>query len=67
MVHAANKAKAAKVASGILETDEELTARAAQGSNTNWLHEHDVAKAFEETLTRDGQMVGNSDNVSAKL
>jgi salicylate hydroxylase len=50
VVHAANKAKAAKFALGERETDEELRARATKGSNTSWLHEHDVVKAFEETL-----------------
>jgi len=47
-VHAANKAKAAKF--GTQETDEELRARAAKGSNTIWLHGHDVVKAFDEAL-----------------
>lgn len=49
VVHASNKAKAAKITTGILETDEELRTRAARGTNTTWLHEHDVVKAFEET------------------
>jgi len=48
VVHAANKAKAARF--GTQERDEELRARAAKGSNTIWLHEHDVVKAFDETL-----------------
>ena len=47
-MHAANKAKAARF--GTQETDEELRARAAKGSNTIWLHEHDVVKAFGEAL-----------------
>ena len=64
-VHAANKAKAAKV--GIPEGDEELRARAAKGSDTNWLHEHDVAKAFEETRTRIERQLESPDDISAKL
>lgn len=51
LVLAANKAKAARILSGILETDEELRARARKGSNTTWLHEHDVVKAFEQALS----------------
>jgi salicylate hydroxylase len=47
-VHAANNAKAARF--GTRETDEELRARAAKGSSTVWLHEHDVVKAFNEAL-----------------
>ncbi|TVY92462.1 Salicylate hydroxylase [Lachnellula willkommii] len=64
-VHTANNAKAAKA--GILEGDEELRARAAKGSDTNWLHEHDVEKAFEETKTRNEGRLQDADNVSAKL
>lgn len=64
-VHAANNAKAAKV--GIPEGDEELRARAAKGSDTNWLHEHDVEKAFEETKTRIEGRLLDADDVSAKL
>ena len=67
MVHTANKAKAAQVASGILETDEQLRARAAKGSNTTWLHEHDVVKAFEETLERHSPILEDLESVSAKL
>ena len=51
LVLAANKAKAARILSGIPETDEELRARAGKGSNTTWLHEHDVVKAFEQTVS----------------
>lgn len=51
LVLAANKAKAARILSGIPETDEELRARAGKGSNTAWLHEHDVVSAFEQTLS----------------
>ena len=50
MVLAGNEAKLDKVREGILEMDEELRARAARGSNTSWLHEHDVMKSFEEAL-----------------
>ncbi|RDW73566.1 hypothetical protein BP6252_07473 [Coleophoma cylindrospora] len=68
IVHAANKAKADTFASGTLESDEELRARAAKGSNTNWLHEHDVVKAFEETLRCASQATADSsDRVLAKL
>lgn len=47
-VQAANAAKAAKLEQ--LETDQELRDRAAKGSESAWLHEHDVVKAFEDTL-----------------
>lgn len=47
IVHGINMAKAEKMAAGIVETDEQLRARAAKGSNTAWLYEHDVVKAFE--------------------
>ncbi len=50
IVRAANAARAARVENP--ETDAELRTRAAKGSNTTWLHEHDVVKAFEETLKR---------------
>ncbi|TVY37530.1 6-hydroxynicotinate 3-monooxygenase [Lachnellula subtilissima] len=64
-VHAANSAKAAKV--GNPEGDEELRARAAKGSDTNWLHEHDVEKAFKETKMRIEGHLWDADDVSAKL
>ncbi|RFU24907.1 hypothetical protein B7463_g11437, partial [Scytalidium lignicola] len=53
MVLASNKAKATKIAPGILESDEDLRQRATKKPNTSWLHEHDVVKAFEETLGRE--------------
>ena len=49
LVHAGNTAKIEKIRNGRIETDEQLRERAARGSNTAWLHEHDVVKAFEET------------------
>ena len=52
LVHAANTAKAEKIRTGKVESDEELRERARKGSNTTWLHEHDVIKTFEETLKR---------------
>ncbi len=52
VVRGANKARAARV--GNPETDDELRARAGKGSNTTWLHEHDVVKAFQETLRKQG-------------
>lgn len=67
IVHAANKTKAERIATGNLETDEELRARAAKGSNTNWLHEHDVVKAFGETLRRTSLDAESSEEISAKL
>ena len=52
MVHAGNDAKIARIRSGKLETDEQMRARVVKGSNTTWLHEHDVVRTFEETLKR---------------
>ncbi|TVY84773.1 Salicylate hydroxylase [Lachnellula suecica] len=67
-VHAANTAKAVKVAAGTLESDEELRARASKGSDTNWLHEYDVVQAFEETLARRDKEISESpEEISAKL
>lgn len=67
LVYAANQAKAEKIRSGKLETDEELRARAGKGSNTTWLHEHDVVKTFEETLRRRQNTPDSSADISAKL
>jgi salicylate hydroxylase len=67
MVLAGNEAKTEKVREGILETDEELRARAARGSNTSWLHEHDVVEAFEETLRRRQRDSGSEEDVLARL
>ncbi len=50
MVHAGNSAKIEKIRKEISGKGEELRARAEMGSNTGWLHEHDVVKAFEEAL-----------------
>lgn len=67
MVHAGNAAKIEKIRKRTLEKDEELRARAQKGSNTGWLHEHDVAKTFEKTLTAMETNDGNKDKVSARL
>lgn len=64
-VRAANKARAARVENP--ETDAELRARAAKGSNTTWLHEHDVVKAFEETLKHSEEPRQEVEATSAKL
>lgn len=50
MVRGANEKRVEKLRSGKVESDEELRARAKKGSDTNWLHEHDVVRAFGETL-----------------
>jgi len=50
VVHANNAMKTKKILAETRETDEELRARAKRGSNTTWLHEHDVVKSFEEAL-----------------
>jgi salicylate hydroxylase len=50
VVHANNEMKTKKILAETQETDEELRARAKRGSNTTWLHEHDVVKSFEEAL-----------------
>ncbi|KAF4635628.1 hypothetical protein G7Y89_g2461 [Cudoniella acicularis] len=64
----ANAAKVERIRSGKLETDEELGERAARGSNTIWLHEHDVVKAFEATLSRRNEiLVQGEAEVYAKL
>jgi len=67
LVYAANQAKAETIRSGKVETDEELRIRASKGSNTTWLHEHDVVKAFEETLRRSRIAAQSSAEISAKL
>jgi salicylate hydroxylase len=67
MVHAANQAKVEKIRSGKLETDEELRARASKGSNTTWLHEHDVVQTFENALRRSQSSLESSAEISAKL
>lgn len=50
VVHLNNEMKTKKIMAETQETDEELRARAARGSGTTWLHEHDVVKSFEEAL-----------------
>lgn len=50
VVHENNAMKTKKITAETQETDEELRARAARGSGTTWLHEHDVVKTFEEAL-----------------
>lgn len=50
VVHANNEMKTRKIITETQETDEELRARAKRGSNTTWLHEHDVVKSFEDVL-----------------
>jgi salicylate hydroxylase len=42
--------KTRKIITDTQETDSELRARAKRGSNTTWLHEHDVVKSFEDVL-----------------
>lgn len=49
-VHAANEAKLERLREGKVESDGDLRARAGKGSDTIWLHEHDVVKAFEEVV-----------------
>lgn len=67
LVHASNGPKTERVKAGTVETDQELRERAARGSNTIWLHEHDVVKAFEETLRREGLAADGSEGTPAKL
>lgn len=50
VVHINNDMKTKKIIAETQETDEELRARAARGSGTTWLHEHDVVKAFDDVL-----------------
>lgn len=66
-VYAANQAKAEKIRSGTLETDEELRTRAAKGSNTTWLHEHNVVETFNENLRRIQSSSERSAEISPKL
>ncbi|PVH78881.1 FAD/NAD(P)-binding domain-containing protein [Cadophora sp. DSE1049] len=67
LVHTGNNARIQKLRSGRVEPDEELRARAAKGSSTNWLHEHDVVKAFEEALEKSRDYGGEVEEVSARL
>ncbi|KAH7398035.1 hypothetical protein BKA64DRAFT_56237 [Cadophora sp. MPI-SDFR-AT-0126] len=66
-VHAGNDARIQKLRSGRAEPDEELRAKAAKGSSTNWLHEHDVVRAFEEAVERNRGDVDVLEGVSARL
>ncbi|KAE9373076.1 FAD/NAD(P)-binding domain-containing protein [Stipitochalara longipes BDJ] len=67
IVHAGNAAKLEKTRNGRIETDEQLRERATRGSNTAWLHEHDVVKTFEETIRASREGVGNEAEVFARL
>jgi salicylate hydroxylase len=67
LVHAANQAKAEKTKSGKPETDEDLRSRAAKGSNTAWLSEHDVVKTFNQTLSSIQSSAEDSAQLFAKL
>jgi salicylate hydroxylase len=67
VVHAVNAAKIENIRNGVIETDEQLRARAARGSNMGWLHEYDVIKAFEETMRLDGQDDEEGKEVLARL
>lgn len=51
VVHLNNEMKTKKIVAETQETDSELRARAKRGSNTTWLHEHDVVKSFEDALS----------------
>lgn len=55
VVHMNNAMKTKKILAETQETDEELRARAKRGSNTTWLHEHDVVKSFKEALAASSQ------------
>ncbi|KAH7354682.1 monooxygenase [Rhexocercosporidium sp. MPI-PUGE-AT-0058] len=66
-VHAGNNARIQKLRSGRVESDEESRDRAAKGSSTNWLHEHDVVRAFEEALLRNRDGDDALDVVLARL
>lgn len=66
-VHASNDAKVARIRSGKVETDVELKARVVKGSNTAWLHEHDVVKTFEEALRRSLDLDSGLDKGLARL
>lgn len=55
MVHKANETKLKRLREGKVETDEELRDRARKGTDTAWLHEHDVVNAFDGVLKRRGE------------
>ncbi len=67
LVHAGNNAKVEKIRNGKGETDEQLRERAAKASNTAWLHEHDVFKAFAEAQRGYKEENGEVSDISARL
>lgn len=67
MVHSGNQARLDKFRRGAVETDLQLRARAAKGSNTTWLHEHDVVKAFEDVLKTSREEEEGLESNSARL
>ncbi len=67
LVHSNNDARLKKLRSGTVESDEALRARAAKGSSTNWLHEHDAVKAFADALEKSKVGNGGLEGVSARL
>ncbi|KAF8847828.1 FAD/NAD(P)-binding domain-containing protein [Acephala macrosclerotiorum] len=67
LVYSNNAARIAKLRAGHVETDGELRARASKGSNTNWLHEHDVVKAFERALGEYKETGDDFQEVKARL
>ncbi|KUJ11310.1 FAD/NAD(P)-binding domain-containing protein [Mollisia scopiformis] len=66
-VHANNDVRLEKLRRGVEESDGELRARAAKGSNTTWLHEHDVVKTFQRTLRSLETNGGASDEARPRL
>jgi salicylate hydroxylase len=56
VVHRNNEMKTKKIMAETQETDEELRARAARGSGTTWLHEHDVEKVWREVVRGEGKV-----------
>lgn len=53
-VHKASEAKLGRLREGLVETDGELRERARKGTDTAWLHEYHVVKAFESVAKRTG-------------
>jgi salicylate hydroxylase len=56
MVLRANEGKLGRLREGRVEGDEELRDRAARGTDTRWLHEHNVVGAWEEAVEREVRM-----------